>query len=133
MFCKTLSFNQDFYNLSTVLLPILRYVRHVACRVCGPQNPVSALNSNTSSLPPLQCDHFVTTEATGISISTIAQDYAGLFIFLCVRYCRKSNRAPSVPILGDLGGGAGVSLQFKLTKAFFLCDRYATAQIVIRL
>jgi hypothetical protein len=75
----------------------------------------------------------VTTEATGISISTIAQDYAGLFIFLCVRYCRKSNRAPSVPILGDLGGGAGVSLQFKLTKAFFLCDRYATAQIVIRL
>jgi hypothetical protein len=31
-----------------------------ALRGCGPQNPVSALNSNASSLPPLQCDHFVT-------------------------------------------------------------------------
>jgi hypothetical protein len=26
----------------------------------GAQNPVSALNSNASSLPPLQCNHFVT-------------------------------------------------------------------------
>jgi len=45
--------------------PLLRYASHVAClhvlSACtGAQNPVSALNSNASSLPPLQCNHFVT-------------------------------------------------------------------------
>jgi hypothetical protein len=44
---------------------MLRYASHVAClhvlsACAGAQNPVSALNSNASSLPPLQCDHFVT-------------------------------------------------------------------------
>jgi hypothetical protein len=44
---------------------LLRYASHVAClhvlsACAGAQNPVSALNSNASSLPPLQCDHFVT-------------------------------------------------------------------------
>jgi len=44
---------------------LLRYASHVAClhvlsACAGAQNPVSALNPNASSLPPLQCDHFVT-------------------------------------------------------------------------
>ena len=44
---------------------LLRYASHVAClhvlsACAGAQNPVSALNSNASSLPPLQCNHFVT-------------------------------------------------------------------------
>jgi hypothetical protein len=44
---------------------MLRYASHVAClhvlsACASAQNPVSALNSNVSSLPPLQCDHFVT-------------------------------------------------------------------------
>jgi len=44
---------------------LLRYASHVAClhvlsACAGAQNPVSALYSNASSLPPLQCDHFVT-------------------------------------------------------------------------
>jgi len=44
---------------------LLRYASHVAClhvlsACAGAQTPVSALNSNASSLPPLQCDHVVT-------------------------------------------------------------------------
>jgi hypothetical protein len=33
---------------------------HVLSACAGARNPVSALNSNAGSLPPLQCDHFVT-------------------------------------------------------------------------
>jgi hypothetical protein len=47
---------------------VLRYASHVAflhvlSACAGAQNPVLALNSNASSLLPLQCNHFVTKGA----------------------------------------------------------------------
>ena len=58
--------SNNIYNIKKEnRVNLLRYASHVAClhvlsACAGAQNPVSALNSNASSLPPLQCDHFVT-------------------------------------------------------------------------
>jgi hypothetical protein len=58
-------FNARLY-IEKAIIAVLRYASHVAClhvlsACAGAQNPVSALNSNASSLPPLQCNHFVTS------------------------------------------------------------------------
>jgi hypothetical protein len=63
---------------------VLRYASHVAClhvlSACvGAQNPVSALNFNASSLPPLQCNHFVT--ACMIFKSLVCKFFFSLILF----------------------------------------------------
>jgi hypothetical protein len=70
-YLKKLIANKDLGCYSNAFMLVsaskfmLRYASHVAClhvlsACAGAQNPVLALNSNASSLPPLQCDHFVT-------------------------------------------------------------------------
>jgi hypothetical protein len=51
-------------------MPVTWHTCTCLARVRATQNPVSALNSNTSSLPPLQCDHFVTL-AIFLALNTV--------------------------------------------------------------
>jgi len=63
-------------------MPVTWHACTCLARVRATQNPVSALNSNTSSLPPLQCDHFVTSFFLSPMVSFLLKDSSSTFSLL---------------------------------------------------
>ena len=104
MFRKITIFNQDFYNLSTFYYRgHCKFYFNNCARLRGPLYLSMLLNIVAKATEHLRCLYHVIWVGVGVP-------------------------PPLYPIYSG-----SLSLQFKLTKAFFLCDRYATAQIIIRL